>query len=101
MALGLGGTFEPPGLGADGIGGFPGALGAPGFAAMGGAGALGFDANGGGGLPPALGPRECAELFELLADTAGAFFHGVGPPFEAAIPGKTDTGFADEFAAIL
>jgi hypothetical protein len=46
---------------------------------------------------------EGLELAGVLSDeplvAPGAFFHGVDDPFDGAIPGKTDTGLADESAA--
>ena len=93
---GGGGFAAPaPGLGAEGTGGFPGIFGG-GFAAIGGTG-FGFAAIGGGGFEPTvLGGLE--DPFE--SETAdGVFFQGVADPFAAAIPGNTETGFADASAA--
>jgi len=46
---------------------------------------------------------EGLELAGVVSDeplvAPGAFFHGVADPLDGAIPGKTDTGFADESAA--
>lgn len=68
-----------------------------GFAAIGGAG-FGFAAIGGGGFEPTV-LEGLEDPFE--SDTAdGVFFQGVADPFAAAIPGNTDTGFADASAAI-
>ena len=95
----------PPGLAAVDTGGLPpaglatgGFGGAPGFAATG--GGFGLFATGGGGLPPT--ELEGLELGGVLSDepllAPGAFFHGVADPLDGAIPGKTDTGLADESA---
>jgi len=78
--------------------GFGGALG---FAATG--GGLGLFAIGGGGL--AAMELEGRELGGVLFDepllvAAGVFFQGVADPLAGAIPGKTDTGLADESAAM-
>ena len=58
-------------------------------------------ATGGGGLPAI--ELEGLELGGVLSDeplvTPGAFFHGIADPLDGAIPGKTDTGLADESAA--
>jgi hypothetical protein len=97
----------PPGLAAVGMGGLPpaglatgGFGGMPGFAAIG--GGFGLFATGGGGLPPPT-ELEGLELGGVLSDeplvAPGAFFHGVADPLDGAIPGKTDTGLADESAA--
>lgn len=97
-------AWLPSGLaGADGLGaaGLPtgGLGGAPGFAATG--GGFGLFATGGGG-PRAI-ELEGLELAGVLSVeplvALGAFFHGVADPLDGAIPGKTDTGFADESAA--
>jgi hypothetical protein len=96
----------PPGLAAVDTGGLPpaglatgGFKGALGFAAT--RGGFGLFATGGGGLPPT--ELEGLELGGVLSDeplfVPGAFFHGVADPLDGAIPGKTDTGLADEFAA--
>jgi hypothetical protein len=94
-------ALTPPPRGAEGVtlarapgtGGLPGAV-AGGLAGTG----LGLAATG-GGLPPkelvGLGftsERSSAE------DVDGVFFHGLAVPFEGAIPGKTDTGFAEASA---
>lgn len=92
------GADPAPGLGAVGIGGLPGGLGTPGFEARGGADGLGLAATGGGGLPA----RELdgLELAGLSSDAVDdTFFHGVADPLEGAMPGKTDTGLAEESAA--
>lgn len=94
------------GRGAVGTGGLPGIFGgAPGLAATGGAGGFGLVATGGGGpglLPIVLDgrdpigvvpPEESSPPEEML------FFHGAAEPLEGAIPGKTDTGLAEAFAA--
>ena len=80
--------------------GFPGTLGAPGFAATGGPG-LGFAATGGGDLAvPVNGPRVWAEFEDVSdVDVEFGFFHGAVEPLEGAMPGKTDTGLADASAA--
>lgn len=87
-----------PGLGALGTGGFPGGFGAPGLAPTGGGAGFGFVATGGGGLPPPteLLGRELAGLSWVAA----GFFHGVADPLDGAIPGNTETGFAEASAAI-
>jgi hypothetical protein len=57
-------------------------------------------ATGGGGLPAKeLGGLEPTGVLsdESLAEPGG-FFHGVADPLDDAIPGKTDTGFADASA---
>lgn len=92
--LAAGGRAAALGRAAVGTGGLPptGGLGAPGFEPTGGGGAgLGFVPTGGGGFAPVAGVP-----FEL---EAASFFHGVAEPFEGAIPGKTETGFADALAA--
>lgn len=96
-----GAVFPAEGRAAVGIGGLPGGLAAPGFAATGGGVALGFAATGGGALPPELTGREFAGVIsaESLAEPAG-FFQGAAEPFEGTIPGKTATGLADTSAAI-
>lgn len=77
-------------------GGFGGALG---FAATGGGG-FGLFATGGGGLLAI--ELDGLEPTGVLSDEPlvgpGAFFHGVADPLDGAMPGKTDTGFADESA---
>ena len=86
------------GLGAVGIGGFPGIFGAPGFAPTG--GGLGFAAMGGGTLFKELFGREPAGLDPPESPPlACAFFHGAAEPFAGPIPGNTDTGLEEEFAA--
>lgn len=86
----------PPGvgLGAEGIAGLLPTLGTTlGFAPTG--GGLGLAATGGGGFDPIeLDGREPAGELSL----EGAFFQGVAEPLAAAIPGNTETGFADAFA---
>jgi len=101
---GFGGAGAAPGLTAVGIGGLPptglaaGFGGAPGFAAIG--GGLGLFAIGGGGLAARELPG--LELAGVLLDEAlavpGVFFHGVADPLDGPMPGKTDTGLADESA---
>lgn len=63
---------------------------------------FGFGA-GAGGFPPAtveLGLDEGAELSESsVVEICCALFHGAALPFDAAIPGKTEMGFAEESAA--
>jgi hypothetical protein len=54
--------------------------------ATGGAG-FGFAAIGGAGFAPGAGEAEGV-----------VFFHGAADPFDGAIPGNTDTGFADASA---
>lgn len=69
----------------------------PGFAPTGGGAGFGFAPTGGGaGLLMVLDGRDDAG--ELSLDAAGVFFHGAALPFAAAIPGKTDTGFAEALA---
>lgn len=85
-----------------GTGGLPGALGAPGLLATGGAGGFGLFATGGGGGFPAseLPGREFVGVLsaaEPFVDD-GAFFQGVAEPFAGIIPGKTDTGLAEASA---
>lgn len=96
------GVAPAGGLGAVGIGGFPGTFGPPaaGFAATGGGG-FGFEATGGGGLEAIeLDGRELAGLESVDAPllACGAFFHGVAEPFDGPIPGKTDIGLVDALA---
>lgn len=101
-AAGFGVT--PPGRAVVGIDGFPptagGFGGAPGFAPTG--GGFGLAATGGGGL--LARELEGLEVAGVLSDeplgAPGVFFHGVADPFDGAIPGKTETGLADESAAI-
>lgn len=90
------------GLGAVGIGGFPGTFGppAPGFAPMGGAG-LGLVATGGGGLGAIeLDGRELdgLEFDDALSLTCGVFFQGVAEPLAGPIPGNTEIGLAEASA---
>jgi hypothetical protein len=83
-----------------GIGGLPGGLTAPGFAASGGGATFGFVATGGGGFAPSeLEGREFAGVgsAESFAEPAD-FFQGVAEPFEGVRPGKTATGLADASA---
>lgn len=97
-----GAVFPAEGRAAVGIGGFPGGLAAPGFAATGGGGAFGFAATGGGAFTPTeLEGREFAGVIsaESLVKPAG-FFQGAAEPFEGIMPGKTATGLADTSAAI-
>ena len=89
------------GLGAVGIGGLPGGLATPGFAATGGGATFGFVATGGGGFAPSeLEGREVAGVTsaELFPEDPG-FFQGVAEPFGGKRPGKTATGLADPSAA--
>lgn len=84
------------GLGAEGTAGLPPIWGViPGLAPTG--GGLGFVATGGGGLEAK--ELEGRELAGELSPLAGAFFQGVADPLALAIPGKTETGFADGLAA--
>lgn len=72
-----------------------------GFTATGGGFGLFAATTGGGGLvAKELEGLELAVVlsYELLV-APGAFFHGVADPLDGPIPGKTDTGFADESAA--
>jgi hypothetical protein len=95
----------PPGLAPPATGGLGGAAGAPPFAGrgpgaggllpIGGLGAPGFTATGGFGA--GFGADAGAALgVALIPDAfwAAGFFHGVGPPIPAAMPGKTAMGFA-------
>ena len=87
------------GLDAVGTGGFPGILGAVGLDATGGGGAGFFPIGGAGGAgfaPTALGGRELAGVVPV--DAAGPFFHGAVAPLGGAMPGNTDTGFAEASA---
>jgi len=87
------------GLGAVGTGGFPGIFGAVGLDATGGGGAGFFPTGGAGGagfVPTELDGREVAGVVPV--DAAGALFHGAAAPLEGAIPGNTDTGFAEASA---
>jgi hypothetical protein len=82
-----------------GMGGLPGIFGPVGLEATGGGGAGFFPIGGagGGGLNPAvLDGREFIGV--APTEATGAFFHGAAVPLDGAIPGKTDTGFADAFA---
>jgi len=96
-ALGAGGGLE-----AVGTGGFPGALGAVvGLGATGGGGAGFFPTGGGGGggfAPTVLVGLEVAGV--VPADRACGLFHGAAVPLDGAIPGKTDTGFAEASAVM-
>lgn len=89
-----GGAAAALGLEAVGIGGFPGTLGA-GLAPT--TGGLGFAATGGGGLDAS--ELEGLELAGESSVPEGVFFQGVAEPLEGAIPGNTDTGFADGLAS--
>jgi hypothetical protein len=87
------------GLDAVGTGGFPGIFGAVGLDATGGGGAGFFPTGGAGGegfAPTELDGRELAGV--VPEDAAGVFFHGAAAPLEAAMPGNTDTGFAEALA---
>jgi len=89
-AVGIGG-LPPTGLAAGGFGG------APGFAATG--GGFGLFAIGGGLAARELAGLELAGVLPGEAfDVSNDFFHGVAEPLDGAIPGKTDTGLADESA---
>jgi hypothetical protein len=80
------------------MGGFPGIFGAVGFVPTGGGGAGFFPTGGAGGAgfaPAALSGREFAGVVPV--DAPGALFHG-GAPLEDAMPGNTDTGFAEASA---
>jgi len=84
-----------PGLDEVGIGGFIGALGAPGFAARGGGAGFGLVLTGGAGLPAT--ELEGLEISSgVPAD--GDFFHGVAEPLGGIMPGNTETGFAEASA---
>jgi len=66
---------------------------------MGGGGAGFFPTGGagGGGLAPAV--LEVREFVRVVTvDAAGVFFQGAAVPLEGAMPGNTDTGFADALA---
>lgn len=84
LAVGIGGLAAP------GLAPTAGGLGAAGFPATG--EGLGLDATGGGTLPAA------GAGFAAFEAGALGFFHGVADPFAGAIPGNTDTGFADASA---
>ena len=73
-------TFEGAGRGVAGTLGFP---------------TKGFIPTGGFGLA-ATGGRELAGV---ASELEGVFFQGVADPLPAAIPGKTETGFAVALAA--
>jgi len=100
-APGRGALGASGGLEAVGTGGLPGAaFGAPvGFGATGGGGAGFFPiggAGGGGFAPTVLDGREGV----VPADRACGLFHGAAVPLDGAMPGKTDTGFAEAFAVM-
>jgi len=98
-ALGRGAVGAGGGLVAVGMGGLPGTFGAVGLEATGGGGAGFFPTGGagGGGLVPAvLDGREFIGVGP--AEATGVFFHGATEPLDGAIPGNTDTGFAEAFA---
>jgi hypothetical protein len=87
------------GLDAVGTGGFPGIFGAVGLVATGGGGAGFFPTGGAGGAgfaPAELDGREFAGVVPV--DAAGVLFHGGAAPLEDAMPGNTDTGFAEALA---
>jgi len=86
------------GLVAVGMGGLPGSFGAAGLEATGGGGAGFFPTGGGGGFtaPTALDGLDVAGV--IPADASGVLFHGAAVPLGGAIPGNTDTGFAEAFA---
>jgi len=96
-APGRGAVDAGGGLVAVGTGGLPGNFGAVGLEATGGGGAGFFPTGGGGGLAPAvLDGREFIGV--APAEATGALFHGAAVPLDGAIPGNTDTGFAEAFA---
>jgi len=72
-----------------------------GFAPTTGGFGFGFGA-GAGGFPPAtveLGLDDAAELSEPSSvEICCALFHGAALPFDAAMPGNTETGFAEASA---
>jgi len=87
------------GLVAVGTGGRPGSFGAAGLEATGGGGAGFFPtggAGGGGFAPTALVGLKVAGVGP--ADAFGVLFHGAAVPLGGAIPGNTDTGFAEASA---
>lgn len=85
-----------PGLGALGMGGLLGGLGAPpGFVARGGGEGFGLVPKGGAGL--LLNELDGLEISSVPAD--GVFFHGVAEPLDGIMPGNTETGFAEESAS--
>lgn len=84
------------GLDAVGTGGLPGIFGAVGFVATGGGGAGFFPTGGAGFAPAVLDGREFAGVVPV--DTAGVLFHDGAAPLEDAMPGNTDTGFAEASA---
>jgi len=99
IAPGRGAVGAAGGLVAVGTGGLPGNFGAVGLEATGGGGAGFFPTGGagGGGLAPAvLDGREFIGI--APAEATGAFFHGAALPLDGAIPGNTDTGFAEASA---
>jgi len=86
-----GGALPPPGFGAGGLGARPG------FAPTG--GGLGLLATGGGGFEPIeLAGREFTGVASEELPPVAGFFHGVFDPLAGAMPGNTDTGFADACA---
>lgn len=95
FAAGTRGAVPPAvGRGAVGTGGLLGTLGA-GLDPTAGAGGFGFTPTGGGGLlARELDGRES----ESSVVVNGVFFHGAADPLAGAIPGNTDTGFADALA---
>jgi len=96
-ALGAGGGLE-----AVGTGGLPGTFGAVvGLGATGGGGAGFFPTGraGGGGFAPAV--LDGLEIVGVVpADGACGLFHGAAVPLGGAMPGKTDTGFAEASAVM-
>lgn len=92
VAAGGGGGLE-----AVGTGGFPGILGAAGLDATGGGGAGFFPTGGAGGdLTPAV--LEGREFVGGVTVAAAGLFQGAAVPLEGAMPGNTDTGFAEALA---
>jgi len=99
MAPGRGTDGAGVGLVAVGTGGRPGGFGGAGLEATGGGGAGFFPtggAGGGGFAPTALVGLEVAGV--VPADTFSVFFQGAAVPLGGAIPGNTDTGFAEASA---
>jgi hypothetical protein len=93
-AVGAGG-----GLVAVGTSGLPGGLGAAGLEATGGGGAGFFPTGGAGGgifAPAVLDGRETVGV--VPGDMSRVLFHGAAVPFDGAIPGNTDIGFAEASA---
>jgi len=97
---GRGAVVAGGGLVAAGTGGLPGNFGGVGLEATGGGGAGFFPTGGAGGAgglaPGVLDEREFIGV--APAEATGAFFHGAAVPLDGAIPGNTDTGFAEASA---